>query len=138
MITLYFFMLFVFIAYVSTITYKYGILPSISESYYRLPRQQSMFFTLFCWGFALVAMILGILTVDSVLLFLAGAGIVFVGAAAAFKEPLTGKVHSYAAGIGIVLSQLAIILDFHMYHIIFSFISLGSLLLLFEIKNIIF
>lgn len=103
----------VFGVYVLWIYRKYGVLSSISESYYRLPKNKKLLFTLFCWGFATPAIIVG----DSVLMFLAGAGICFVGAAAAFKEEMDHKVHYIGAMSGIILSQLSIIFDMGLWPI---------------------
>jgi hypothetical protein len=50
-------------------------------------------------------------------MFFAGGGIVFVGAAAAFKEKLSGRVHSIGAAVGILTSQVSIAWDFHMYYV---------------------
>lgn len=124
MTTLFFFMLAVFFGYVGFIWSKYGILPSISESYYRFPDKLKQLFTFFCWGFAFPAIIIGVDLTDNFLMFLAGSGIVFVGAAAAFKQKVTKTVHFVGAGAGVVLSQLSIALDFHYY--IFNAIFLAA------------
>lgn len=104
-------MVLVFVSYVSFIWIKYGAQKSISESYYRLPSKYNFIFTLFIWGFALPAMVIG----NSLLMFFAGAGIAFVGSAAAFEEKLTKTVHYAGAGIGILASQLAIIINYDMW-----------------------
>lgn len=80
-----------FISYIWHIVKNYGILPSISESYYRLSDKQKKLFTFFCWGFAFPTIIIG----NSFFLFLAGAGIAFVGAAAAFKSKMTNTKGYY-------------------------------------------
>jgi hypothetical protein len=111
----------VFIGYVSWIWAKYGVLPSISESYYRLPRKLTPMFTLFCWGFSFPAIILG----SSGLMFFAGSGIAFVGAAAAFKEKMTASVHIGGALIGVLLSQLAIGIQYQMWGINIAFLAIA-------------
>lgn len=128
-------MLFVFITYVSFIWSKYGVLSSISESYYRLPTKLSFLFTLFCWGFAIPAIIIGVDLTNNYLMFLAGGGIMFVGAAAAFKETLTKNVHMIGAALGIIFSQLSIAFDFHMYYVNILFFIAALLVLVFRIKN---
>lgn len=132
-------MLTIFVGYLSFIIGKYGILPSISESYYRLPKSINFLFTLFCWGFALPAVIIGVDLTDNFLMFLAGSGIMFVGAAAAFKETLTKNVHMIGAAVGIICAQLSTAFDFHMYYVnvIFVVLSLAILLgkYLGKIKN---
>ena len=108
-------MITVFISYVSFIWFKYGIQKSISASYYVLPENLRFLFTLFCWGFALPAIILGVEVTP--LMFFAGAGICFVGAAAQINEKFVYRIHMVAAISGIIFSQLAIILGFHMWYI---------------------
>lgn len=110
---LYFLMLIVFTTYVGWIWSKYGVLKSISQSYYELPVKLQSLFTFFCWGFAIPAIILG----SSGLMFLAGSGIAFVGAAAAFQERMTHEVHMIGAVVGILASQLAIIFQYQMWPI---------------------
>jgi hypothetical protein len=123
-------MLTVFVSYVSFIICKYGILSSISESYYRLPKNLKFLFTLFCWGFALPATIIGLNLTDNFLMFFAGAGIMFVGAAAAFKEQFTKKVHFTGAAIGITAAQLSTAFDFHMYYVNVIFFTIALTILL--------
>lgn len=108
----------VFISYVSWIWAKYGVLPSISDSYYHLPKNLHFLFTFFCWGFAFPAIILG----SSGLMFFAGAGICFVGAAAAFKEKMTSTVHVVGAMTGVLLSQLAILLQYGIWELNIAFL----------------
>ena len=129
MMGLYIFMVAVFAAYVTLIVAQYGVLTSISESYYRLPRIQRPFFTLFCWGFAIPAILIG----STPLMFLAGTGIAFVGAAAAFKEEMTDKVHYIGAIGGILASQLSIAIDSKLY--ILNAVFLSGLTLLFAFKK---
>jgi hypothetical protein len=123
-------MLAVFVGYVSFVISKYGILPSISESYYKLPKSINFLFTLFCWGFALPAVIVGVDLTDNFLMFLAGGGIMFVGAAAAFKETMTKKVHFIGATIGITAAQLSTAIDFQMYYMNLVFVVLALTILL--------
>jgi len=110
---LYFFMVAVFVSYVIYIAINYGVLPSISESYYRLPDNRKILFTLFAWSFAMSALIIG----DSVLMFLAGSGIIFVGAASAMRRRLTRTVHLVGAITGITLAFFAIIFQYCMWYI---------------------
>lgn len=124
-------MLTVFLSYVSFIWIRYGIQKSISDSYYRLPQKLKFIFTLFCWGFAVPAIILG----DNVLMFLAGSGIAFVGAAAAFKEKMTHNVHMIGAYGGVLLSQISIFYNYHLWGLNLLFIILAGTLFIFNIKN---
>jgi len=116
----------VFISYVSFIWIKYGIQKSISMSYYALPDNLKILFTLFCWGFAFPAIIAGVETTP--LMFFAGAGICFVGAAAQIKDKWVYKIHMTAAISGIIFSQLAIWLGYHMPYV--NLISIGLAILI--------
>lgn len=125
-------MIVVFVGYVSYIWNKYGVLESISESYYRLPDNQKILFTLFCWLFAIPAIILG----NTALMFVAGGGIAFVGAAAQFKQDMTKSVHYGGAIIGILFSQLSIFFDFHMLYVNIISLIITSILFIFHKKCI--
>jgi len=124
-------MLTVFISYVTFVIISYGVQPSISESYYKLPQRLKFLFTLFCLLFAIPAIILG----DNVLMFLAGSGIAFVGAAATFKDKMTYEVHMIGAYAGVLLSQISIWYNYHMWYITIIFIILSGTLLLLKVKN---
>jgi len=75
-------MITIFVSYVAAIWIIFGVQKSISASYYKLPKKWKFLMTLFCWGIGFPAMIIG----QSIWMILAGAGICFVGAAAAFGE----------------------------------------------------
>ena len=120
----------VFVSYVAWIWARCGVLSSISQSYYELPKNLQPLFTFFCWGFAIPAIILG----SSSVMFLAGTGIAFVGAAAAFQETMTHDVHYIGAGVGVLASQLAIAFQYGMWPVNIAFISVALLLLLFRKK----
>ena len=111
---LFWIMLSVFVTYVGFIWIRYGIQPSISESYYKLPQSLKWMFTIFCWGFAVPAAIIGVTLTNNFLMFLAAAGICFVGAAAEFKQSLTKNVHMIGAYCGILFSQLSILFYFNL------------------------
>ena len=129
-LALYFLMILVFISYVSFIWNKYGILPSISQSYYELPPKWKWLFPIFCWGFAFPAMVIA----GSPLMLFAGGGIVFVGAAAAFQEKMTKEFHIIGALMGVILSQVAIVLDYGLWPISLAFVLLSIPMLLLEDK----
>ena len=121
-------MITVFISYVSFIWFKYGIQKSISASYYVLPENLRFLFTLFCWGFAFPAIILGVEVTP--LMFFAGAGICFVGAAAQINEKFVYRIHMVAAISGIIFSQLAIFFGYHMPWLNIASVVLAGLSLL--------
>jgi len=110
---LFFVMQAIFLSYLLFVWMRYGAQSSISMSYYVLPENLRPLFTFFCWGFALPAMILG----SSGLMFFAGAGIAFVGAACQIKRELTRNVHMVGAYGGIALAQLAIIFSYDLWYV---------------------
>jgi len=128
MIALFITMVTVFVAYVATIVSLYGILPSISDSYYHLPEKWKPMFTLSLWGFAFPAIIIG--TPITWMMFLACSGIIFVGAAAAFHQKLTKTVHIVGAATGMILSQVAIATVFGMWYVTVASVVLAGLVFL--------
>lgn len=133
--TLFFIMVGVFVSYISFIWSKYGVLKSISESYYSLPKKINFLFTFFCWGFAFPAIIIGTELTNNFLMFLGGTGIIFVGAAAAMKTGMTRKVHWVSAVIGIVFSQLSIAIDFNLWWLATIISLLSVIMLIFKLKH---
>ena len=104
MITLYIMSLLVFILYIVIILKIFGVLPSISDSYYALKKHNILaLFTFFCWGTAFPLMIHWIELVPddwNFLPFLACGSLMFVGASPAFRDlELERKVHSISAVI---------------------------------------
>jgi len=128
MIYLFLVMIIIFFGYIGYIWNQFGILPSISDSYYHLPKNQKILFTFFCWGFAFPVIIIG----NSALMFLAGSAITFVGAAPAFKETLTKTVHFVGALIGILAAQLSIFFDYKLLYVNIIFILISLMFLIFK------
>lgn len=141
---LYFYMNISFWGYIIYILIKYGILPSVSDSYYALPLKGTYsrpkiikengsysfekmvlipnrdLFRLFTLSFSLPAMIIGLnLSTGSdfqFLMFLAGSGIAFVGAAPDFKSLKTEEiVHVVAALTGVICNTLFLFIVFTQY-----------------------
>lgn len=100
----------IFTGYVIFITKKFGWLKSISDSWYHL--KSKWMFTLALWGFSIFMALAG----DTLLTFLAAAGICFAGATADTNHVrMTEVVHVIGATGGIVLGILALIFDFHLW-----------------------
>lgn len=102
-----------FWGYVIPMTIKYGIPASISQTYYSLKGAGKVLFTISMWGFAFPTIILGV--EQSGLAFLAGAGIMAVGASPIFisqegGHTMEGKIHRIGALTAIVSSQIMIML----------------------------
>lgn len=127
MTTLFILMNVAFFGYTGFIAFRYGIQPSVSESYYRLPRNLQWLFTLATWAYAIMAMMIGLELTGNGLVFLAGAGICFVGAAPAFhKLGMERTVHTVGALVGVAAMHLFIIIEGYWY-ITLSFAVLSGL-----------
>lgn len=111
-----------FISFVGYVWKKYGVLKSISDSYYKLSGGRKAWFTLFIWSVAIPFLIIG----ETPLMFLAGSLLAFVGAAPAFKEELEGKVHVVGATGGIIIGFVSMAFEFKDY--LLPAIMLGFLL----------
>jgi len=98
----------VFALYTLYIVKKYGVLSSISESFYALPESKGYLFTLFIWGVSLPIMLLANI---SALFFLAGCLLMFVGAANSYRDEggYASKIHGAGATGGIVMALLALV-----------------------------
>lgn len=118
-----------FLTYIGFIVYKYGILESISASWYALPKQWKPLFWLFT---VILGMCMLPLADYHSLFFLSGAGLIFVGTAAAFEDQkMTNRVHysGAVAGIGGAIGALFILLGTLVPIYITLLFLVGSLLL---------
>lgn len=100
----------IFVSYMSFIISKFGILPSISESYYKLEGGYKSLFSLFIFNMVIPVIIVG----NNPLMFLAGLFIAFVGAAPAFKEEFQKQVHDIGAYGGIITAFISLWINFHL------------------------
>lgn len=96
----------ILLSYLLYISIKFGVQESISASYQVI--KQKWLFTLVLWGVAIPIMIAG----NHVLLFLAGAGICFVGASPEYWKTSEKTVHVLGATLGISLAITWIFLYF--------------------------
>ena len=106
-------------AYLILITWKFKVLPSISQSAYEWKKRWYIF-TLAMWAIALPI----VLSAESGFLFLSGAAMMFTGAAAMFKEPMTKTVHYISAVIIIFAGHAHLAFDLHLWYV-----AAGSLVL---------
>jgi hypothetical protein len=127
--------LIVFTTYLVWIYSKYGILKSVSDSYYHI--KHKYVFTLVMWSVAIPMAIVGMdLNGDTPLMFFAGSGIAFVGAASAFKDDkITERSHIVGATAGIVLGFVSLWVDFHLWHVCLFMLAFTLFAVLFKIKN---
>ena len=91
---------FVFVMYIGFLIWRYGTLPSISESWYVLPYDERWMFTFFTWMIGVPMLFYG-----NAPLFLSGAGLTFVGVATRFKlkRSYTRIIHFFGAAMGIII-----------------------------------
>lgn len=122
----------VFLSYVGFIIRKYGVLESISDSWYSLPQSLNFLFTLFTWGIGIPILFYG-----NVWFFLAGIGLSFVGAATRFKSlfSFTKQVHYTGAVIGIFSTLIGITVMYKTFIPLVTFTSIALLLQVFKIRN---
>jgi len=115
----------VFVLYVGSITTVYGVLPSISDSWYSLPQRYKPLFTFFTWGIGIPMFFYG-----SGAMFLSGIGLVFVGTATQFRmtEAYTKYIHFAGAALGIILPLLDLVIVFGVW-IPIIIQSIGTLLI---------
>ena len=123
-------MLSVFLIYNLIILLKYGWLNSISVSYYSLPAKWNFIFTLFCFGYAIPAVIMA----KDGFMFFSGCFICFVGIACNFRQDLiTADTHNICSFIAILLSQLSILFFYHFWWL--NIITVMSTLILYMLRN---
>lgn len=115
-ITLYWILVTIFSGFTLFMVGRYRMLPSYSESYYVILEKQknkNTFspFQVFLWVLGFLTAFVG----SSLLWVLAGAGLVFTGTAAQFKENSARTVHIVGATGSIFLSLSAMIFEMHVY-----------------------
>jgi len=121
-----FFSVCLFLSYIVIIYVKYGKMKTISDSYYKLKEKNKWIFTIVWWAFSIPLIIVG----ETKLMFLAGVGICFVGAAPAFKKELEEKVHIVGAITGIISGVASLWFDFNLGYLSISLFILSLILFL--------
>ncbi len=98
-----------FISYFTWVWSKYGILPSISDSYYH--SHNNFLF----WAFLIGVSVPIILVGDSTLTFFAGSFLCFTATAPAFRQKVEGIVHVVGATGGILLGTISMVVDMNFW-----------------------
>lgn len=101
-----------FVFYVGFLLWKFRKpLPSISDSWYELPKNWNSLFTLFTWTLGFCMIFQG--NDSTPFFFLSGTGLLFVGTATAFKwsGAHTNIVHYAGAVVGIVCALIGLGLE---------------------------
>jgi hypothetical protein len=128
----------VFFGYISYVIINWGVQPSISASYYVLPKGYNLF-AFATIGYSFPAIILGVLLAHSVGMFLTGSMLAFVAVAYDYRSgQLNNTVHTTAAQIAVGISQLALIFEFKMWYISAASLAIAGVLFLFpKLKNMV-
>jgi hypothetical protein len=118
--------------FIGTIVALYGVLPSLSDSYYELPEKwRDYIFTPLFFALGLFSAILG----ESGWMVFAGFGICLVGAAPQFKDSFVKPVHFVGAGIAAIFSQLYILFALGLWPLNIAFIVACILISVFRANN---
>lgn len=128
--------LFIFISFITYIMVKFGILNSISESWYKLEEEKKgkgIIFTLFLWsiGFLMFFQTNG----SSGLFFASGVGLIAVGAATQYKQKMTSTVHFSGAFSGLLFPLVAVWFERGLWYPLAGGAIIYLLSILFDIKN---
>ena len=118
----------IFITYIAFLYSQFGKpLPSISQSWYDLPRPMNNLFTLFCWSIGIAMIFQG----GNAWFFMSGAGLCFVGAATTFlsKAANANIVHYLGAAVGIGCALFGLGFQYGIYFPLLVFI-LGTALIM--------
>ena len=91
--------LLIFVSYIAIVVKRFGVLPSISESWYKFEEEENPLFTVFCWGIGLPMFFQSNGT--SELFMLSGVGLFLVGTAVRYESMYNCKIHYAGAAAGI-------------------------------------
>lgn len=106
--------------YLIVIYFLFGILPSISDSYYKLKNKAIFSLVLMFTAFPLIILS------STGLMFFAGSALIFVASAPAFmSNKLVRDVHVYSAYSVVLLSILSIIIDYQMWYLALPLVMLS-------------
>lgn len=121
----------IFIFYNIYVTYKYGLLPSISDSFYK--HKSKPLFAFFIWLTVLPLIIVS----STPLMFASGAFLCYVGASPNFKtnSGLEDDVHYFGALLGIIFGYLSMIIEYNYIYLSISLVVLNMLIYILKIKN---
>ena len=122
----------IFTSYIIYIIIKFGILETISTSFYRLPDKQKWMFIAWTWGSAVPLIAVG----NSGLSFFAGGFLCFVGVASNTRWSNVTKVVHLVGAIGaIILGYAFLLYVLHLWLLVFISVMAGILIYLLNIKN---
>lgn len=104
--------LLIFMAYTIYIIRKFGVQPSLSDSFYDLGKYRQYLFTFFILGSSVPLMV----AANATFMYIAGGLICLVGLAPAYKETkLESTMHVIGATGGYAVAFLSLIIDFKLW-----------------------
>ena len=123
----------IFVSYITFLLIKFKHpLSSISDSWYELKGWHKQLFVAFCWS---IGFLMSFQADKSLWFFFSGAGLLYTGAAANFKDKMTGTIHSIGAYSCIILAFVGISITKHTFILDILFILSYLALNLFKAKN---
>ena len=108
----------IFIGYLVGIRLLYGWLPSISDSFYHLPKRWNWIFTVFLFTISMLI----IFAYPKPLMLGAGLSIILVGAFPLFMDRKYKFFHFLFAALGIVLGMISLWVDLHLWYMVIAFV----------------
>lgn len=128
--------LFIFISFITYIISRFGVLNSISESWYKLEENKKgmgILFTAFLWaiGFLMFFQTNG----SSGFFFASGAGLIAVGTATQYKQKMTSTVHFAGAFSGLLFPLIAVWYERGLWYPLAAGVLFYILSLIFDIKK---
>lgn len=116
----------IFTLYIIGIMLIYGVLPSISDSYYHIPEGYKLVFSFALIGFAFPIVIFD----NRVLNFIAGGLICFVAVSPDFKLVYEGDIHYICAVGGVLFGMLSLWINYKGWKCVAGFILLAVVFIL--------
>lgn len=114
----------IFTLYIIGVMLIYGVLPSISDSYYHIPEGYKLIFS-----FALIGFAFPIIMFDNrVLNFIAGGLICFVAVSPEFKLVYEGDIHYICAVGGVLFGMLSLWINYKGWRYVVGFILLAVII----------
>ena len=122
----------IFYGYVFYVYKKFGILSSISDSYYSLPDTQKLLFPMFTWALGITLFLIGYET-HLYWYFISAALISLVGVASQFKlDTFVNDIHLISAATSIICTMVGLMIQ----HVYFPMPIAVLLILYLYLKNI--
>ena len=119
----------VFAAYIGYVWGRFGVLDSISASYYKLRENHNWLF----WAFT-IALSVPMLTYGDGWYFGSAAFLIFCGTASDYKKPMTGTVHYIGASGAIGLAAIGLLREGVWFPLVFGLL-VSVPLSIFKVEN---